>query len=173
MPVNYAECGFEIHGCDGEFVLANRRTWWLGYGMGMFAVAAAVLAVVGILDLAGVVDLRSEIPASILVAVGAASGLAAVAMLPTYRRRRTLSLEEIGSAVVIDMKVGVLRTRSGTVVAALDSVSVLERIDWWTRGWMRLVFLAWPGGRRIVFRTPRRERAQDVAESLRGILRAP
>jgi len=153
-------------------LLIDRRTWWLGYGMGMLAVIGGVLAVIAILDVAGMADFRSEMPASVLFTAAAACGLVAAAMLVTYRRYRALPLDDVRHAVVIDPQAGLLRERRGDVLAELDSVRVAVRIDWWTRGWMRLVVLAWPGGRRIVFRTSRRERARDVAESLREALGA-
>ena len=170
MPQIYGECGYEIHREDGETLLVNRRTWWLGYGTGMLGVLAMMAAVVGVLGLVGAVDIRSSVPAIVPFAITVACGLIAVAMLPTYRRRRELPPDEVADAAVIDRAGGVLRERSGNVLAQLDSLGIAVRIDWWTRGWMRLVVLTWPGGRRIVFRTVSRQRARIVAEFLRDIL---
>ncbi len=171
MPQIYGECGFEIHREDGETLLVNRRTWWLGYGTGMLGVLAMMAAVVGVLGLVGAADLRSDVPAIVLFAMAAVvCGLIAAAMLPTYRRRRELPPDEVADAVVIDRAGGVLRERSGNVLAQLDSLGIAVRIDWWTRGWMRLVVLTWPGGRRTAFRTVSRQRARIVAQFLRDIL---
>jgi hypothetical protein len=171
VPQIHGECGFEIHRESDEVLLVNRRTWWFGYGAGMLGILATMAAVVGVLGLVGAADLRSDVPAIVLFAIVAvACGLIAAVMLPTYRRRRDLPLDEVDDAVVIDRAAGVLRERSGNVLARLDSLSTAVRIDWWTRGWMRLVVLAWPGGRRTVFRTGSRQRARIVAEFLRDIL---
>jgi hypothetical protein len=166
----FGECGFEIRSENDEVLLVNRRTWRLGYGAGMLGILAMLAAVVGILVLVGAADVRSDIPWIAPIAVAVACGLIAAAMLSTYRRRRGLPLDEVPDAVVVDRAAGVLRERSGNVIAQLDTLNTAVRIDWWTRGWMRLVVLTWPGGRRIVFRSGSRQRARIVAESLRDVL---
>ncbi len=170
MPETLSECGFEIHRDGAEVLLLNRRTWWLGYGMGMLALAAMVFAVVGLLGLAGTTELRSGVPALALLVGAAVLGSVSVALLPMYKRRRRLPSSEIADGAVIDGAAGVLRERSGAVLARLDAVTAAVRIDWMTRGWMRLVVLSWPGGRRTVYRTGSRQRARRVAESLNDAL---
>ena len=121
MPQIHGECGFEIHRESGEVLLVNRRTWWLGYGAGMLGILATMAAVAGVLGLVGAADLRSDVPAIVLIAIAAAAwGLIVAAILPTYRRRRDLPLDEVTDTVVIDRAAGVLRERSGNVLARLD-----------------------------------------------------
>ena len=170
MPKIYGECGYEIHREGGEILLVNRRTWWLGYAMGMFALLSLILAVVGALGLAGATGARSDVPAVLLLGIAAGFASIGVLVLPVYRRRRALPTAEVPGAAVIDHSAGVLRGSGHDVLAQLESIRVAVRIDWWTRGWMRLVVLTWPGGRRVVFRSPSHQRARIVAESLRDIL---
>jgi drug/metabolite transporter (DMT)-like permease len=170
MQQIHGECGFEIHRENDEVLLVNRRTWRLGYGAGMLGLLGAMAAVVGVLVVVGAADVRSDLPAIVLLAMAVACGLVAAAMLSAYGRRRRLPLDEVADAVVVDRAAGVLRERCGNVIAPLDSLKAAVRIDWWTRGWMRLVVLAWPGGRRTVYRSGSRQRARVVAESLRDIL---
>ncbi len=170
MPQMYGECGYEIHREDGETMLINRRTWWLGYGMGMLGVLSTLLAVLGAFGLVGAMNAGSDVPVIVVFGLAVTFGLIAAAMLPTYKRRRALPATEVPGTGIIDHGAGVLRERSGSVLAQLDSLRAAVRIDWWTRGWMRLVVLTWPGGRRTVFRTGSRQRARIVAESLRDVL---
>jgi len=166
LALRYAECGFEIREDGDQVLLVNRRTWWLGYGMGMLALAAALFVVIGVLGLLGAADLRSDVPLIALFAGAAAAGLLSAAMLPVYRRRRGRPVAEVEDTAVIDRPAGVLRGRSGDVLSRLDSMAAAVRIDWMTRGWMRVVVLTWPGGRRTVYRTGSRQRARQVADSL-------
>ena len=170
MPQLYGECGYEIHREGDETLLVNRRTWGLGYAMGMFGILALILVVVGGLGLAGAADIELDVPLGVLF--GAAAGCAAVSglMFAAYRTRRGLPVAEVSGTCTIDHGAGVLRRSGHDVLAQLESVRVAVKIDWWTRGWMRLVVLAWPGGRKTVFRTPSRQRARIVAEALREIL---
>jgi len=171
MTQLYRECGFEIHR-DDVVTLVDRRTWGLGYGMGILALVAALVGVVGVLGLAGAAELRSGVPATALLAAAIGCGLASAAMLPAYRRRRDVPLEEVSDAVIVDPASGALRERAGDVLSRLDAVSVAVRIDWLTRGWMRVVVLTWPGGRRVVYRTASRARARIVADLLGDTLRS-
>lgn len=175
MPQIYGECGYEIHREDredGETLLVNRRTWGLGYAMATFGFLALILVVVGVLGLVGAANVRSDVPVIVLLAAAAASALIAALMIPVYRRRKELPPAEVPEAIVIDRSAGVLRGRGHDVLARLESIRVAVRIDWWTRGWMRLVVLTWPGGRRTVYRSPSPQRARIVAESLRDVLGA-
>ena len=170
MPQIHGECGFEIRRENDEVLLINRRTWWLGYGMGMLGVLAMLLAVLGVFGLVGAAGVRLDVPVIVLFGAAAAGGLIAAAMLSVYKKRRKLPQTEIPDVAVIDLAAGVLRERGGSVLARLDSLRAAVRIDWWTRGWMRLVVLTWPGGRKTVFRTGSRQRARIVAEYLRDVL---
>jgi hypothetical protein len=168
----HGECGFGIYREDGETRLVNRRTWWLGYGMGTFGLLALITAVLAVLGLVGAPDVRADVSMSVLFGLAVAFAVIAGLMLPVYKRRRELPPTEVSGTAVMDHGGGVLRGSGHEVLAQLESVRVAVRIDWWTRGWMRLVVLTWPGGRRTVFRTWSRQRARIVAESLRDILGA-
>ena len=172
MSQIHGECGYEIHREGGQTLLVNRGTWGIAYGMGILGMVASIAAVVGLLGLVGVSDVQKDLPASILLGLAAACAVIAGLMFPAYRRKRGLSPTEVPGTGIMDHGAGVLRGSGHDVLARLESVRVAVRIDWWTRGWMRLVVLTWPGGRRTVFRTWSRQRARIVAESLRDLLSA-
>jgi len=170
MPRIFGECGYVIHREGDGTLLVNRRTRWLGYVMGMFGLSALVLVAIGVfavVDASGV-----ELEVSLASLFGAACACAALVglMFPAYRARRGLPVSEVRGTWVIDHGAGVLRGGGPDVLAQLDSIRVAVKIDWWTRGWMQLVVLTWPGGRRTVFRSPSRRRARLGAKALSEIL---
>ena len=170
MPRIYGECGYEIHREGDETLLVNRRSWGLGYAMGMFGILVLILVVVGVFGLVGASDIKSEVPLVALFGVAAACAALTGLMFAVYRARCGLPAAELPGTCIIDHGAGVLRGSGYDVLARLDSIRVAVKIDWWTRGWMRLVVFTWPGGRRTVFRSPSRQRARIVAEALSEIL---
>lgn len=167
MSAIHREFGYEIHRSDDEVLLIDRRTWPLGYVMGILGGLAVLLIAVGVLAALGTADSLYGVPSAALFGPAAALVLAVGAIWRAYRRRRDLPLSEVADRLVVDLPAGMLRDRQGDTLSPLDRVCVAVRIDWWwTRTLMRLVVLTWPGGKRVVFRTASRQRARKVAKIL-------
>jgi len=168
-PIHH-ECGYEIHRGEGETLFVDRRTWPLGYVMVILCGVAVVMIVLGVLVLLGEADDLSNVPAVVVFGVAAVLVLILAAMWRTYNHRRDLPLSEVADGMVLDSNAGVLRGRNGEVLARLDSVRAVVRVDWWwTRGLMRLVVLTWPAGRRVVFRSASRKKVRAVIRTLHDL----
>jgi len=113
----HRENGFEIRAAKDQLLLIDRRTWGLGYAMAVLCSLAGLLALLGLLMIWGVTELRPGMPA---VAPFGASGalLFPISLIwRTYRERRDLRLEEVRDVLTIDRPSGVLRTRRGDILA--------------------------------------------------------
>jgi len=166
--LHYASYGFEIKRVGDALWLANRGLWPIGMTMGVLAAGVILLMGIGARTLAAAG--RGD-------AVGAACLLAAVLglgvlrrLLSIYRSRRDQPLADVDGALVIHGERGLMSTAQGTPLASTASIKVAVRIAWWdgSRGLMRNVVLAWPGGRRVVFKTANRARAREVATVIRA-----
>ena len=170
---NYLEWGYEIQKRNGEVLLIDRRVWTVFYPLAIFTALAILLVCVGSALLVQYLHSTRGL-AEWLTPLGVGITLLFV-LFPlwrTYRSRRDLPVE-VADTVVIDSRAGVLRRGDGSVLSKLPSVRIFKRRDWWwTRGFMKLVILHWPGGRRVVFRTSSGRRAQEVLEMLRETLPA-
>jgi hypothetical protein len=77
--------------------------------------------------------------------------------------RRNRCERDADGTLVVDSGEGALETHAGRVVARLADVRIVVRADWWwTAGLTQTVTLAWPGGRRAVFRSASRSRIAAI-----------
>lgn len=167
MSPIHRECGYEIHRGDDEMLLIDRKTWPLGYVMGILGVVAIVMIALGVAVALDAADGLSDVPSAALFGAAGALVVAAGAIWRVYTRRRDLPLPQVADGLVVDLRAGVLRDRQGDTLSPLDRACVAVRIDWWwTRTLMRLVVVSWPEGSKIVFRTVNRWRAREVAKGL-------
>ena len=100
-------------------------------------------------------------------------GLGAVVLSATgflyrmYRHRRDRSEREAVDPLAVDTGDGVLKDHAGRVLARLVDVRFVVRTDWWrTAGLTQTVTLAWPGGRRVAFRSASRSRIASILKIL-------
>jgi hypothetical protein len=167
MP-SFADQGYEIHVRTNDVVLVDRRLWGPGYAIVGLLLLAGVICLLGILVEVGVAEVGSNVPAVALF-VGTAALLVPIAFLRrTFKERERLPIDEVRDVLIIDRPSNALRDHMGEILAQLDDVRTSMHIDWMTRGLARFVMLSWPGGRRVVFRSFRRRRAQQVLETLVG-----
>ena len=166
----YREWGYEIRKHGAETLLIDRRLWPVAYPLAIFTALAVLLVCVGLALLVETLSSgRSLTTWAIPFGVGFALLFVLTPLWRTYRHRRDLPAEEIADTLIIDSTAGVLRRRDGYVLSQLDAVRVVKRRDWWfTRGLMQLVILAWPGERRVVFRTASGRKAREVLEMLQA-----
>ena len=74
---------------------------------------------------------------------------------------------EAGGTLVVDVSGGALKDHAGRVLARLVDVRIGVRADWWwTMGLTQTVTLAWPGGRRVVFRSASRSKIASILKIL-------
>ncbi len=146
----------------------------------MGAVAAACLLVVGVglwllASRSPQAVFASPLPAGGCLLGGALLGSVFVRLLKAYRSRERQPMRQVKNAVVIDGIRCLLRTPKEETLSSVSLVKVGVRIAWWdgSRGLMRDVVLAWPGGRRVVFKTPSRRVAREVAMALHAELLRP
>jgi len=166
----YREWGYEIHKRNGETLLIDRKVWPVAYPLAIFTALAVLLVCIGLALLVKTLSSgRSLTTWAIPFGVGFALLFVLTPLWRTYRHRRDLPAEEIADTLIIDSTAGVLRRRDGCALSQLDAVRAVKRRDWWfTRGLMQLVILAWPGGRRVVFRTASGRKAREVLEILQA-----
>lgn len=162
----FQDQGYEIHRNEDTILLLDRKAWIVGYITGILGVAAFLLLALGLLALFGAKQTMSEVSASIVLAVSIGFFVAASVLIRVNKRRSALPVAEVARRLTLDSRAGVLQDGSGNTLASLDIVRVINRFDWSTRGIMRVVILRWSGGRRVVFRTVRRRRAREVAQTL-------
>jgi len=166
----YREWGYEIHKRDAETLLIDRRLWPVAYPLAIFTALAVLLVCIGLALLVETLSSgRSLTTWTIPFGVGFALLFVLTPLWRTYRHRRDLPAQEIVDTLIIDSTAGVLKRGDGCALSPLDAVRVVKRRDWWfTRGLMQLVILAWPGERRVVFRTASGRKAREVLEMLQA-----
>jgi len=166
----YREWGYEIRKHGAETLLIDRRLWPVAYPLAIFTALAVLLVCVGLTLLVETLSSgRSLTTWAIPFGVGIALLFVLIPLWKTYRHRRDLPAQEIADTLIIDSTAGVLRRGDGRALSQLDAVRAVRRRDWWfTRGLMQLVILAWPGGRRVVFRTASGRKAREVLEILQA-----
>jgi hypothetical protein len=159
--------GHEIHAVDRGLRFVDRGTWAIAYaivvlcGIGL-ALAFGTFIVLGT---SRGVDVSTGVP--VLLSLGAVVLSAAGVLYRTYRHRRDRFEREADGTLVVDASDGALKDRAGRVVARLADVRVVVRTDWWwTTGLTQTVTLAWPGGRRAVFRSASRPRIAAILKIL-------
>jgi hypothetical protein len=85
----------------------------------------------------------------------------------SQQERRYRCEREADGTLVVDSGIGALDTHAGRVVARLADVRIVVRTDWWwTMGLTQTVTLAWPGGRRVMFRSASRSRIASILKIL-------
>ena len=166
MELLFQEYGYEIYRGEDDILLLDRNTWILGYITGVLGVAAFFLLALGLLVLFGITQTLSDVSASILLVVSIGFVIVAIILNRVTKRRSAIPVAEIARRLTLDLQAGVLQDGRGDMLAPLDSVRAANRFDWSTRGMMRVVVLRWPGGRRLVFRTIRRQRAREIVQIL-------
>ena len=166
MELLFQEYGYEIHRGEDDILLLDRNTWILRYITGILGVAASFLLILGLLVLFGVTQTLSDVSASILLVVSISFVIVASMLNRATKRRSAIPVAEISRRLTLDAQAGVLQDSRGDTLAALDSVRAVNHFDWSTRGMMRVVVLRWPGGRRTVFRTIRRQRVREIVQIL-------
>jgi hypothetical protein len=103
----------------------------------------------------------------VLLGLGAVVLSAAGFLYRMYRHRRDRSEREAVDPLVVDTGDGVLKDHAGRVLARLVDVRIVVRTDWWwTAGLTQTVTLAWPGGRRVVFRSASRSKIASILKIL-------
>lgn len=167
MEPLFQEQGYEIHHSgEDSLLLVNRNTWIVGYLTGILGVAAFLLLALGLVALFGVTQTISEVSATILLVTSIGFIIAASILIRVSKRRSAIPIDAVARRLTLDFHANVLQDGDGNTLASLDSVRATNRFDWSTRGMMRVVVLRWPGGRRSVFRTIRRPRAQEIVRIL-------
>jgi hypothetical protein len=74
---------------------------------------------------------------------------------------------EADGTLVVDLSDGALKDPAGRIVARLVDVRIVVRTDWWwTAGLTQMVTLAWPGERRVVFRSASRSKIASILKIL-------
>jgi hypothetical protein len=159
--------GHEIHAVDRGFRFVDRGTWTVAYaivvlsGIGL----ALVFGTFVVLGTSRGVDVSTGVP--VLLGLGAVVLSAAGFLYRTYRHRRDRSEREAVDPLVVDTGDGVLKDHAGRVLARLVDVRIVVRTDWWwTAGHTQTVTLAWPGGRRVVFRSASRSKIASILKIL-------
>ena len=83
------------------------------------------------------------------------------------KERRNRCERDADGALVVDLSDGALKDPAGRIVARLVDVRIVVRTDWWwTAGLTQMVTLAWPGGRRVVFRSASRSKIASILKIL-------
>jgi hypothetical protein len=159
--------GHEIHAVDRGFRFVDRGTWTVAYaivvlsGIGL----ALVFGTFVVLGTSRGADVSTGVP--VLLGLGAVVLSAAGFLYRTYRHRRDRSEREVVNPLVVDTGDGVLKDHAGRFLARLADVRIVVRADWWwTMGLTQTVTLAWPGGRRVVFRSASRSKIASILKIL-------
>jgi hypothetical protein len=161
--------GYEIRREGEDVHLLDRGAWPWIHSTTVFWSSAALCAIVGLLIRAGVVT-SAKVSSSFLFAAAVGLGALPVFMRIMFMRPRNLPPPGDSAELVIDPQAGELRRSQGELVAQLESVRAVARIDWWwTWGLTQLVLLSWEGGHRVVFRSTSRRKAQAVLKMLADI----
>ncbi|MCK5586265.1 hypothetical protein KAJ02_09355 [Candidatus Bipolaricaulota bacterium] len=166
MELLFQERGYEIHRSEDSILLLDRKTWIVGYITGVLGVTAFLLLALGLLVMFGATQTMPEVSGSVMLVVSIGSFVVASMLNRVNKRRLAIPVAEVVRRLTLDSRAGVLQDGDGNGLASLDLVRATEQFDWSTRGMMRVVVLRWPGGRRTVFRTIRRQRAREIAQML-------
>lgn len=163
---------FVLAEAEGRLLFIERRGLIPAWAIFVVGLLTVILAVNGGVQLwfgvqAG--DVRIVVGLG-LAAAGALAGFGCAALLRRRRLRNQRGLDAAEAIVVLDRPAGVLRDAAGRVLAPVDRVRFVQRMQ--VTSSSRALHVAWPGGDRAVYRgDPFVGGIEDAVEALaqRGV----